>query len=52
MGVDTDYRPAGVHTTFVLADSPSTIAGTSLEVDNFTEVNPYIAMLPTHDSTA
>jgi hypothetical protein len=50
--VDTSYHRAAVHTTFVLADSPSATTGTSLQTDNFTEVNPYMASLPIHDSTA
>jgi hypothetical protein len=52
MEVDTAYRRAGVHTTFVLADSPSATMGTNLQTDNFTEVNPYMGSLPIHDSTA
>jgi hypothetical protein len=50
--VDTSYHRAAVHTTFVLADSPSATTGTNLQTDNFTEVNPYMASLPIHDSTA
>jgi hypothetical protein len=50
--VDSGYYRAGVHTTFMLADSPSATTGTSVGPDNFTEVNPYMASLPIHDSTA
>lgn len=49
--VDTAYHRAGVHTTFVLADSPTATTGTNLQTDNFTEVSPYMASLPIHDST-
>jgi hypothetical protein len=52
MEVDSVYQRAGVHTTFVLADSPSATTGTNLQTDNFTEVSPYMASLPIHDSTA
>ena len=52
MEVDSNYHRAQVHTTFVVADSPSATTGTSLGVDNFTELNPYMASLPIHDSTA
>jgi hypothetical protein len=50
--VDSAYHRAGVHTTFVLADSPSATTGTTVEPDHFTEVNPYMASLPIHDSAA
>jgi hypothetical protein len=50
--VDTAYHRAGVHTGFVLATSPTATTGTSLQTDNFTEVSPYMASLPIHDSTA
>jgi hypothetical protein len=52
MEVDSNYHRAQVHTTFVLADSPSATTGTSLGADNYTELNPYMASLPIHDSTA
>ena len=52
MEVDSSYHRAQVHTRFVLADSPSATTGTNLGVDNFTELNPYMASLPIHDSTA
>src|SRR5262249_32547241 len=52
MEVDSTYQRAGVHTTFVLADSPSATNGTNLNVDHFTEVNPYMASLPINDSAA
>jgi hypothetical protein len=51
MEVDSAYQRAGVHTTFVLADSPGATTGTNLQADHFTEVNPYMASLPIHDST-
>jgi hypothetical protein len=50
--VDTAFHRAGVHTSFVLANSPTATTGTSLQTDNFTEVSPYMASLPIHDSTA
>jgi hypothetical protein len=50
--VDSGYHRAGVHTSFVLAASPSATTGTSLQTDNFTEVSPYMGSLPIHDSTA
>jgi hypothetical protein len=50
--VDSAYQRAGVHTTLVLADSPSATTGTTLQPDHFTEVNPYMASLPIHDSAA
>jgi hypothetical protein len=52
MEVDTSYHRAGVHTTFVLADSPGATIGTNLQTDNQTEVGPYMGSLPIHDSTA
>ena len=52
MEVDTAFHRAGVHTSFVLADSPTATTGTNLQTDNFTEVNPYMGSLPIHDSTA
>ena len=52
MEVDSNYHRAQVHSNFVLADSPSATTGTSLGVDHFTELNPYMASLPIHDSTA
>jgi hypothetical protein len=52
MEVDSAYHRAGVHTTFVLAASPSATTGTNLQADNFTELNPFMANLPIHDSTA
>jgi hypothetical protein len=50
--IDTAFHRAGVHTSFVLATSPSATTGTSLQADHFTEVSPYMASLPIHDSTA
>jgi hypothetical protein len=50
--VDSNYHRAGIHTTFVLGDSPSATTGTNLQADNFTEVSPFMASLPIHDSTA
>jgi hypothetical protein len=50
--VDSNYHRAGIHTTFVLANSPSATTGTNLQTDNFTEVSPFMASLPIHDSTA
>ena len=47
----TDHR-AAVHSTFVLAGSPSDTSGTPLQADNLTEVNPYMGKLPIHDSTS
>ena len=47
----TDHR-AAVHSTLVLADSPSDTSGTPLQADNLTEVNPYMGKLPIHDSTS
>jgi hypothetical protein len=52
MEVDTAFHRAAVHTTFVLADSPTATTGTALQTDNFTEVGPYMGSLPIHDSTA
>ena len=52
MEVDSAYQRAGIDTTFVLADSPSATAGTNLNPDHFTELNPYMASLPISDSTA
>ena len=52
MEVDSAYQRAGVHTTFVLGSSSSATTGTSLGPDNFTEVSPYMASLPIHDSAA
>jgi hypothetical protein len=51
MEVDTAFHRAGVHTSFVLADSPTATTGTSLQTDNFTEVSPFMRSLPIHDST-
>ena len=50
--VDTAYHRAGVHTTFVLAGSAAATSGTPLQVDNYTEVSPFMASLAVHDSTA
>jgi hypothetical protein len=52
MEVDSSYHRAGVHTTFVLAGSAGATTGTALQTDNFTELNPYMANLPIHDSTS
>jgi hypothetical protein len=52
MEVDSTYQRAGVHTMLVLADSPSATTGTNLNVDHFTEINPYMATLPINDSAA
>jgi hypothetical protein len=49
---DTAYHRAALHTTFVLASSPTATTGTTLQPDHFTEVNPYMASLPIQDSTA
>jgi len=49
---DSAYHRAGLHTTFVLADSPTATTGTNLQAENFTEVNPFMGSLPIHDSTA
>jgi hypothetical protein len=50
--VDTAFHRAGVHTSLVVANSPTATTGTSLQTDHFTEVSPYMASLPIHDSTA
>ena len=52
MELDSAYHRAGVHTTLVLADSPSATTGVILQPDHFTELNPYMASLPIHDSAA
>ena len=49
--VETNDHRAAVHSTFVLADGPDDVTGTPLQADNFTEVSPYMASLPIHDST-
>lgn len=49
--VDASYRRAAVYTRFVLANSASATTGTELQVDNYTEVNPYMYALPIHDAT-
>ena len=48
--VDSSYRRAAVYTRFVLADSSSATTGTELQVDNYTELNPYMLALPIHDA--
>jgi hypothetical protein len=52
MEADSTYYRAGIHTSFVLADSPASTTGTTLEPDHFTELNPYMASLPINDSAA
>jgi hypothetical protein len=52
MEVDSSYHRAGIHTSFVLANSPSATSGTSLDPDHFTEVNPYMGSLPINDSAS
>ncbi|HKH40246.1 MAG TPA: hypothetical protein VKA41_00160, partial [Solirubrobacterales bacterium] len=52
MEFDSAYHRAGIHTTFVLADSATATTGTKLQADNFTEVNPFMGSLPIHDSSA
>src|SRR5262249_36317352 len=42
---------AAVHSSLVLADSPTATSGTPLQPDHFTELNPYMAALPIHDAT-
>ena len=49
--VNTAYHRAAVHSTFVLTDSPGATTGTPLQVDNFTEVSPFMGSLPIHDAT-
>jgi hypothetical protein len=49
---DSGYYRAGIHTSFVLADSPSATTGATLNADHFTELNPYMASLPVNDSAA
>jgi len=49
--VNTSHHRAEVHTSPVLADSPTATTGVGLQVDNFTEVSPYMASLPMHDAT-
>ena len=36
----------------MVANSPTATTGTSLQADHFTEVRPYMASLPIHDSAA
>jgi hypothetical protein len=50
--VDSSYLRAGIHTSFVLADSPLATSGISLEPDHFTELNPYMGSLPINDSAS
>jgi hypothetical protein len=50
--VDSSYLRAGIHTSFVLADSPLATWGISLEPDHFTELNPYMGSLPINDSAS
>jgi hypothetical protein len=48
---ETHNDRAAVHSALVLADSPTATNGTPLQPDNFTEINPWMASLPIHDST-
>jgi hypothetical protein len=52
MEADSGYYRAGIHTSFVLGDTPSATTGVSLDPDHFTELNPYMASLPINDSAA
>jgi hypothetical protein len=52
MALDSAYHRAGVHTTLVLADSPTATTGTILQPDHFTELNPYMTSLSIHDAAA
>jgi hypothetical protein len=47
---ETVHDRAAVHSQLVLADSPTATTGTPLQPDNFTEINPWMASLPIHDS--
>ena len=49
--VNTAFHRAAVHSTLLLADSPDATTGTPLQVDNYSEVSPYMASLPIHDAT-
>jgi len=49
---DSTYYRAGIHTSFVLASSPTSTTGMALNPDHFTELNPYMASLPVNDSAA
>jgi hypothetical protein len=41
---------AAINSGLVLADSPSATSGTALQPENLTEINPWMASLPIHDS--
>ena len=49
--VETHDRRASIHTSLILADSPTATTGTDLHLDQHTEVNPYMAELPIHVAT-
>ena len=49
--VETHDRRASIHTSLILADSPTATTGTNLHLDQHTEVNPYMAELPIHVAT-
>jgi hypothetical protein len=47
---ETVHDRAAIHSGLVLADSPVATSGTPLQPENFTEINPWMASLPIHDS--
>jgi hypothetical protein len=47
---ETVHDRAAVHSQLVLADGPTATTGTPLQPDNLTEINPWMASLPIHDS--
>jgi len=52
MEAGSTYYRAGIHTSFVLADSSSATSGIAMDPDHFTELNPFMAALPINDSAA
>jgi hypothetical protein len=49
--LQTGYQRAAIHTRLILGDSPTATSGTELQVDHYTEINPYMGELPIHVST-
>jgi hypothetical protein len=49
--LETTDRRAGIHSSFVLADSPDATSWVPLQVDDETEINPYMQDLPIHAAT-
>ncbi len=49
--VETHDLRASIHSSLILADDPAATTGSTLHIDQHTEVNPYMAELPIHVAT-